>query len=640
MNNAKKIIFIVTKPIVLKILPNTIYKKLKNKYFPNKFNLFSFKNIKISKRNKLFSNIDVDTIKLLFPDSITNVIDLSEKYVQGKFCFLGANFNFISNINWHFDPNDKVEWEYTKYDERKIHYKGSPKDVKIIWELNRHQYFFTLAKGYYLTGNINYVNCIISHIKSWIEQNANYCGINWASSLEVSIRLISWICAIDLIEDTSIYKENEEIINKEIYKHILFLKNHLSDDRLLHTNHLIGELSGLIFACLFYDFTERDKIFNKSLKSLEKELKNQIYSDGVSKEQSASYHRFIIDFLTLIVVFSNKLKITFSDHIKNTLEKMISYVSKVISTTCIFPMYGDADNGRGFKFDENSNFWDFSHILSNGTILFKKVEFKKNISFSEESFWLFGKEGKKIFDSIDNDPNNEIFNYYEKAGHCIYKNYNSGIYFFVRGGDFGMGGSFFSSHSHFDLLSPIIDFGNQSFIVDSGTYIYNGDPENRNRFRDSMSHNNITWNTKIAIPKLNFGWLTVCNSKLIKKEIINNIIKLTFILSKVKHYKRTFTINNNTIIITDIFNKSFNNIKWNFHLHPLCKYKLNDKSNIDLENNGIKVNFCCNKDNLKIEDSEISFNYGIKERNKCISLNIDVQKNEEIVFVISRNVFY
>ena len=605
-----------------------------------KFNSFRINPLNIFKINKIF-NIDYTEYQNLFSNNKKIIESISEQYINKKFYFLGANFNFNDNIDWHYDPKDNKRWIIKKYDERKIHYSDSPKDVKIVWELNRHQYFFTLAKAYKLTNNSKYAECIISHILSWIKQNQNFIGINWSSSLEVSIRLISWICALDLIEESEIYKKNQKIIFEEIYKHIIFLKYNLSDDRLIHTNHLIGELTGLILACIVYNFPERNKFLTKSLKMIEKELKDQVFQDGVSKEQSASYHRFVIDFITLIVVFSKKFNIIIPNTITTTLEKMIDYVSSAIINCNNFPIYGDSDNGRGFIFTENNNFWDFSHVLSNGIIMFRKNEYQQNIDFNEESFWLFGTEGLNIFKKIKSIEKSDNFFYcFEKAGHYVYKNSLKGIYFFVRGGVFGMGGNYFSSHSHFDLLSPILSFYNLPFLIDSGTYVYNGDNYNRNKFRESISHNNITWNKQIVKPKLNFGWEKVCNAKIIKNIKDNNNYILKFIFENIRGYEREFILNNECVIINDIFSNSFNNLYWHFHLHPNCKIIMNDSLKVLIENQNKKIYFSSNKSELRIIKSEVSFNYGEKEENFCIVLNSNVNKNEIFSFFLSINDVY
>jgi Heparinase II/III-like protein len=58
----------------------------------------------------------------------------------------------------------------------------------------------------------------------------------------------------------------------------------------------------------------------------------------------------------------------------------------------------------------------------------------------------------------------------------------------VRCGDVGQNGN--GGHAHNDLLSFELSHG-LSLIVDSGTYAYTSDPDARNHFRATASHNTV-----------------------------------------------------------------------------------------------------------------------------------------------------
>src|SRR6202007_1994967 len=77
-------------------------------------------------------------------------------------------------------------------------------DKKIVWELNRHQYFATLGQAYWLTNDERYAETFVAHLASWMEQNPPKLGINWASSLEVAFRSISWLWALYFFKDSSV----------------------------------------------------------------------------------------------------------------------------------------------------------------------------------------------------------------------------------------------------------------------------------------------------------------------------------------------------------------------------------------------------------------------------------------------------
>ena len=633
----KKNIEMMFNPEVGKNIISIIFNRYKSKVLHNKYKNKTSKSLHLTKViNFLPEDLDKIVIKY-FENNKENTISKANLFLKSSFDFLSVPFNFSDVINWHYDPACKIEWKKKEYDERKIHYDGSPKDVKIVWELNRHQYFFILAKAYLLTKDDKYSLCVIEHIKSWIEQNPVNNGINWSSPMEISIRMISWILSIDMLKNSTHYKNAEEIIFKSISEHILYLQYHLSEDRLVHTNHLIGELSGLIIASIVFNFSNRDKLLSKCLAKLNRELKNQVFSDGVSKEHSSSYHRFVLDFLTIVLVFANKAKIDIPKNIFITLKGMMYYIAASVTPEFKTPMIGDADNGRGFILSENETFWNHNHVLSNAAVWFEDEYFKKCSNyFDEESFWLFGEKGKTAYGLLKEKIEKTLNNYlpFKDSGYYIIKNVDIGFYFFVRGGKYGMGGKYFSSHTHADLLAPIIYFNAKPFLIDSGTFVYNGDPYNRSAFRITEAHNNVTWDKyNPYIPKLNFGWEKVCDAFLIDSKNNLNETKLCFALKDVKGYNRTFNVSEHIVEIIDSFDLVANeDVTFNFHLHPDCKIVESSENSIVIENGGVRVIFSSAIGSVEINKSEVSFDYGDKQENLCIHLKRKITKKEDIKF--------
>ncbi|MCX6623973.1 MAG: hypothetical protein NTY38_23510, partial [Acidobacteria bacterium] len=99
-------------------------------------------------------------------------------------------------IDWHRDPLTGRSWERRFWaDYRPVHDSGG-RDPKIIHELNRHQHLPRLAKAFLLTGDERYAGEAVAQLNGWIDQNPPGHGINWQSSLEIGIRVISWLWTI------------------------------------------------------------------------------------------------------------------------------------------------------------------------------------------------------------------------------------------------------------------------------------------------------------------------------------------------------------------------------------------------------------------------------------------------------------
>src|SRR6516162_541984 len=91
----------------------------------------------------------VNLLRTRMPDQAELIVKRSEKICCHRFDLLGyEDLDYGQEIDWH---SDRV---HGKRAPRALFYKipyldfASVGDVKIIWELNRHQHLVTLAKAY------------------------------------------------------------------------------------------------------------------------------------------------------------------------------------------------------------------------------------------------------------------------------------------------------------------------------------------------------------------------------------------------------------------------------------------------------------------------------------------------------------
>ena len=148
----------------------------------------------------------------LIPDLVSSdcplernrIIESAEAILRGQFSILGYGMlNFGSPIDWHFDPvsgvrSPRLHWS-------RIHALDPDQvgDSKVIWEVNRHQWMLDLGQAYRLTGDEHYAREFSQNLRSWMQTNPAGIGINWSSSLEVAIRMMSWSWALLLFRDSA-----------------------------------------------------------------------------------------------------------------------------------------------------------------------------------------------------------------------------------------------------------------------------------------------------------------------------------------------------------------------------------------------------------------------------------------------------
>lgn len=145
-----------------------------------------------------FENRDetVLELKARWPHSAQRLIGKADRICDGKFDLLGfKELSFGNPVNWHLEPTTGkriplLHWSKLDYLDADV-----AGDKKIIWELNRHQYFSTLGQAYWLTRDERYARTFRNHLEAWMDSNPPKLGINWVSSLEVAFRSMSWLLA-------------------------------------------------------------------------------------------------------------------------------------------------------------------------------------------------------------------------------------------------------------------------------------------------------------------------------------------------------------------------------------------------------------------------------------------------------------
>jgi hypothetical protein len=137
----------------------------------------------------------------LFPDAVRVELAEASRLAAHRFTLLGHTMEHGESVAWSRDPVSGREW--ARGFSPDIPYRGSERlgDIKLAWELNKHQYFFTLGKAAWLSGDFATAVEIVRQIDHWIEDNPYQRGINWISALEAGARAVSWIMAYPFYAD-------------------------------------------------------------------------------------------------------------------------------------------------------------------------------------------------------------------------------------------------------------------------------------------------------------------------------------------------------------------------------------------------------------------------------------------------------
>jgi len=457
----------------------------------------------------------VGELRRRWPDSEKEIIERAERIAEGYFDLLAfRNLSFEMPIDWHLEPiagkrAPLVHWSRLNYLDA-----GLFGDKKIVWELNRHQYFVTLGQAYWLTGDERYSETFAAHVNSWMDQNPPKLGLNWSSSLEVAFRSISWLWALYYFKHSPALTPQTFLrICKFLYVNARHLETYLSTYFSPNT-HLTGEALGLFYlGTLLPEFKESARWRNNGLQILLEQLPHHVQSDGVYFEQSSYYHRYTTDFYlhlrVLLSVNQEAVPPELNERLRSLLDHLM-YITRPDGTT---PLFGDDDGGRLLNLDQRP-VNDFRATLATGAAVFERPDYKFVAGgAAEETLWMLGPVDVARLDqfaAVEPEKRSVAFPiggyYVMRDGWTTDSNY---LLF-----DCGPHGTDNCGHAHADALSFELAVNGRTLLIDPGTYTYTGSREMRDWFRSSVAHNTLTIDEESSsVCDGPFSWKTIARSE-------------------------------------------------------------------------------------------------------------------------------
>jgi hypothetical protein len=431
-----------------------------------------------------------ELLKNRYPSVAANIVATAEKILQHRFDLLGyENLDYGEEIDWHLDlihgkrgPN-KPGFRIKFLDFAEVG------DSKITWELNRHQHLVTLAKAYRITGDPRFARELLSQWKHWQGANKYPNGMNWASSLEVAFRSLSWIWAYFLMRGSA---EMTEEVRLEWVKGLALSGRHI--ETYLSTyfspnTHLLGEGVALFFlGALFSELPKAKRWKQRGWEIVLEAARKQVRPDGFYFEQATYYHVYALDLFLHARILAARNDVQIPADFDSTLVKMLDTLC-LLGRAGVVPSVGDDDGGR--LLDPRRN--RAQHLLdplSTGAVLYQRGDFKfLSGSPREETLWLLGTEGITRFEELRSNEPSGASTALKDSGFYLMADAETGQQLLIDAGPQGPGTA---GHGHADALSIHLVSGGESLLMDPGTLEYVGDtPADRIYFRGTAAHNTL-----------------------------------------------------------------------------------------------------------------------------------------------------
>ncbi|NOR88931.1 MAG: hypothetical protein GQ524_01635, partial [Anaerolineales bacterium] len=122
------------------------------------------------------------SLQAILGDDIETLVAEADSVLDGRYRLFGQPEISLENPpNWGafaLNPSDSetttvgLERHWTEYDLNEL-----PQDVKLIWEISRFGWAYSLARAYALKGDDRYVDGFFALLRSWREANAPNKGL-------------------------------------------------------------------------------------------------------------------------------------------------------------------------------------------------------------------------------------------------------------------------------------------------------------------------------------------------------------------------------------------------------------------------------------------------------------------------------
>ena len=152
-------------------------------------------------RLSMLGEYGVDYAREVSSSQYNQIVQLADKILDGEYDVLGCR-KTIPSYKWDTDIKTDFKWAAGKfYSDYVIIDLSNQADVKVPWEISRGHQLLVLAQAYRITQDGQYRDEVLRQILSWIDSNPLMRSINWTCSMEVAIRAVNWMYAIQMIGD-------------------------------------------------------------------------------------------------------------------------------------------------------------------------------------------------------------------------------------------------------------------------------------------------------------------------------------------------------------------------------------------------------------------------------------------------------
>jgi uncharacterized heparinase superfamily protein len=433
------------------------------------------------------TTMDAAALDALCPGDSARLLQEADRALARRVDLLGSGpIELGADVDWHRDYKSGVRWQPAYCRDIKYNDLDRPSDVKFPWEVSRMQWMVPLGQAYALTGDERYAAAARDLIDSWIAENPYACSVNWACTMDVALRLISWCWFFQIFCRSEAWDDDgfRGRFLQSLYLHADFTARHLEKSD-VNGNHYTADAAGLVFAGLFFGPDGQAAAWLElGWSILRSEIALQVFPDGVDFEASVPYHRLVQELFLYPALYRLRCGLPVDDQYRDRLLAMARFTAAYSRPDGSVPLWGDADDARTLPFRMHP-INDHRYLLAIAGLGLDDSALADAFSGSRsEAAWMFGPAvAGQLADR--NEAPAAASAAFAEGGFYVLRNASDHV--FVDCGPLGLAGR--GGHGHNDLLSFEAVVDGVHLVSDCGAYLYTADYRERNRFRSTAYHN-------------------------------------------------------------------------------------------------------------------------------------------------------
>jgi uncharacterized heparinase superfamily protein len=425
-----------------------------------------------------------DLYAIHFPEGRARLWRRAEQILTHRIDVFGVNLNLGSKIDWQRDP---LTGRVFDPEARELFPDGI--DPKAAWELARAAHLIELGAAARLFPSLRAPARaeIVAELDSFMTATVVGRGIHYASPLELAMRAIHWLGAVELVGGApALPRPFVERLAARLLADGHFLATHLEDTGVVPANHLLGDYVGLWALGLALDGAPGAGCWQKvARQGIAQQAARQVGSDGAHFEAATAYHRFALELLLVAHLYARAADRELD--VAETLHRMFLFVRGYLGPDGDEPAFGDGDDARLLPLVPRPP-RQHHYLLSIGAALFADPELRPVAgTLAEEALWLCGARALAVWRWLPPTPAPPSLSFLSGGVHVLR---DARWQVALRAGSYGQNGV--GGHAHNDQLSLVAWLDGRPLVVDPGTARYAADMVLRDCFRGTAAHSTLT----------------------------------------------------------------------------------------------------------------------------------------------------